>query len=133
MEKSLAKTDQISAKAAAVIATNPATPARRAVSAKRSGEKFPERPPLSPRSQFGPGRPAVASIRKASAPASRLYAASASAIRRERLPKAAIGDSNTILARKLRGEDAYGQGCNQFIINGMCVICLSGLAKGETR
>ena len=38
MEKSLVKTDQMSAKAAPVTATNPAIPARRAVSASRSGE-----------------------------------------------------------------------------------------------
>jgi hypothetical protein len=37
MEKSLVKTDQMSAKAAAVTARKPAMPARRAVSASRSG------------------------------------------------------------------------------------------------
>ena len=38
MEKSLVKTDQMSAKAAPVMARKPAIPARRAVSASRSGE-----------------------------------------------------------------------------------------------
>lgn len=76
MEKSLVKTDQINALAAAVTAIKPAIPARLAVSARRSGDKETRRP--------------VASNRRATEPASKLYAANARAIKRERLPKVAI-------------------------------------------
>ena len=76
MEKSFAKTDQTRANAAPVTAINPAIPARRAVSASRSGE-------------IRAGCP-VAISRNEIAPANRLYAASVSAIRSAKLPKAAI-------------------------------------------
>src|ERR1035437_7650920 len=109
MEKSFAKTDQIRAKAAAVTATKPAIPARRAVSAKRSGEKFPGIPLLRPGNKFGACGPAVASIRKASAPASRLYAASANAMRRERLPKAAMGTPTRFSHASAGGEKLPGK------------------------
>src|ERR1035441_3229343 len=85
MEKSLVKTDQISAKAAAVTATKTAIPARRAVSASRSGE-------------IGAGCP-VAISRRATVPASRLYAARARAITRAKLPNDAIGTPQSIQGR----------------------------------
>src|SRR6266567_5877984 len=91
MEKSLAKTDQTSAKAAAVIATKPAMPARRAVSARRSGEMRADCP--------------VDSRRRAKAPAKRLYAASARAMRRAKLPKVAM---RTPVRFSHAGRQAFG-------------------------
>src|SRR5208283_4652237 len=91
MEKSLVKTDQIKAKAAPVTATKPAIPARRAVSASRSGEIRACCP--------------VARSRNASAPARRLYAARAKAIRRQKLPNVAIKTPSPFLhARKGSGD-----------------------------
>src|SRR5579863_36218 len=99
MEKSLAKTDQIRANAAAVTAINTAIPARRAVSASRSGA-------------IGAGWP-VANSLNATMPAKRLYAASAKAMRRERLPNVAIRAPSLILALR---TNALGES-NELILN----------------
>src|SRR5271155_1542960 len=75
-EKSLVNAAQTNAKAAQVTAKKLPIPARRAVSASRSGETRPRAP--------------VASCRSAMPPAMRLYPLRASASRRAKLPNAGI-------------------------------------------
>jgi hypothetical protein len=84
-EKSLLNAAHTSAKAAAVVATKLPIPARRAVSANRSGETRLRLP--------------VASCLRATAPATSVYPLRARAKRRAKLPKVGMADPSIVADR----------------------------------